>query len=630
MCGICGEVMLDGSRSGGGTELVYSMMHTMHHRGPDDEGVFTGTGAVLGHRRLAIIDLNRGRQPISNEDGTVWVVFNGEVYNFKELRNQLAARGHIFRTGTDTEVIVHLYEEHGEECVDRLRGMFAFAVWDERNRKLLLARDRVGIKPVYYWVGGGKLLFASEIKALLADPEVSREVDLEAIDRFLTFLYVPGDKTPLRNVLKLEPGHYLVARNGNVSIKRYWDLRFAPAAPSIDLKAAAVELAGLFRDKVRDHMISDVPVGVLLSGGVDSTILLSFAVEASPQQVQTFTIGFDGNEVPDERPYARIAARAFGARHHEMTISAKQFLEWMPRYVWHMEEPVCEPPAIALYYVSQLASNHVKVLLSGEGGDEAFAGYQNYRNLLWLERAKRLGRAVRGALTATASCAAWMGVKRAGKYAHFLARDFRDYYYSRTYNPLSPLSRLRARLYQPDGTARMSGRSVEEYLRSVLAGADQDQLLNRMLYVDIKTWLPDDLLLKADKMTMANSVELRVPYLDHEILEFAARLPENAKVRGFATKHILTQAFNSRVPREILNRPKTGFPVPYGAWLRGELREAVRDVLCDRRTKERGYFEPAVVGRMLAEAEAAGNGAAEVFSLFTLEMWQRQFVDARS
>lgn len=629
MCGICGEVMLDGG-GGGGVELVQSMMDAMRHRGPDGEGLFAGTGAVLGHRRLAIIDLNRGQQPISNEDGTVWVVFNGEIYNFKELRTQLEARGHVFRTGSDTEVIVHLYEEHGEECVDRLRGMFAFAVWDEKNNKLLLARDRVGIKPVYYSVGRGKLLFASEIKALLADPGVSRDIDPEAIDRFLTFLYVPGEKTLLRNVLKLEPGHYLVARNGSVSLKRYWDLCFTPAPPDIDLKAAAAELAGLFREKVRDHMISDVPVGVLLSGGVDSTVLLSFVTEASPQQVQTFTIGFDGNEVQDERPYARIAARTFGSRHYEMTISAEQFLDWMPRYVWHMEEPVCEPPAVALYYVSKLASSHVKVLLSGEGGDEAFAGYQNYRNLLWLERAKRLGWPVRGALAAAAACAGRLGVKRGGKYTHFLARAFEDYYYSRTYNPLSPFNRLRRSLYQEDWGKRISCGSTAKYLKDVLAGANRRQLLNRMLYVDVKTWLPDDLLVKADKMTMANSVELRVPYLDHEVLEFSARLPENAKVRGFTTKHILKQAFLGRVPREILNRPKTGFPVPYEAWLRRELREPVWDVLSDRRTTERGYFEPGAVGRILAEAEASGNGAAEVFSLFTLEMWHRQFVDARN
>lgn len=629
MCGICGEVILDG-RSGGGAKLVRSMMDTIRHRGPDDEGIFAGMGAVLGHRRLAIIDLNRGKQPISNEDGTVWVVFNGEIYNFKELRTQLASRGHVFRTGTDTEVIVHLYEEHGEECVDRLRGMFAFAVWDEKNRTLLLARDRVGIKPVYYCVGGGKLLFASEIKALLADPDVRREIDPEAIDRFLTFLYVPGEKTLLRNVLKLEPGHYLVARNGNVSVKRYWDLHFAPAAPDIDLKAAAAELADLFREKVRDHMISDVPVGVLLSGGVDSTALLSFVAEVSSQQVQTFTIGFDGGEVQDERPYAQIAARAFGSKHYEMTISAEQFLEWMPRYVWHMEEPVCEPPAVALYYVSKLASGYVKVLLSGEGGDEAFAGYQNYRNLLWLERAKRLGQPVRGALAAAAACAERFGVKRSGKYGHFLARAFEDYYYSRTHNPLSPFNRLRGSLYQQEWGKRNSGGNAAKYLREVLAGANQGQLLNRMLYVDVKTWLPDDLLLKADKMTMANSVELRVPYLDHEVLEFAARLPENAKVRGFTTKHILKKAFNGRVPREILNRPKTGFPVPYEAWLRRDLREPVRAVLCDRRTRERGYFEPELVSQVLAEAEASGSGAAEVFSLFTLEMWHRQFIDGRN
>ena len=369
--------------------LVKAMADTIYHRGPDDDGYYVSGPIGLGFRRLAIIDLQRGHQPVSNEDGTVQIIFNGEIYNYQELRAFLLGKGHVFKTQSDTEVIVHLYEEFGPQCVEKLRGMFAFAIWDENAKSLFLARDRVGIKPLYYCLTDTSLVFASEIKAILADPSIAREIAPEMIDRFLTFLYVPGQETLLKGIRKLAPGHYLLVRDGKAVVEQYWDLRFAETTRSQSLKDAEADLTSLLAEAVELHMIADVPVGVLLSGGVDSTGVLSLAVHGTDKEISSFTVGFSGGEVADERPYARLAAKTFGTQHHEMTISAEDFATFLPQYVWHMEEPVCEPPAIALYYVSKLARNYVKVLLSGEGGDEAFAGYSNYRNLVWLERVKR-------------------------------------------------------------------------------------------------------------------------------------------------------------------------------------------------------------------------------------------------
>jgi asparagine synthase (glutamine-hydrolysing) len=627
MCGICGQLVFHGREEVNPT-LVTGMMRSMDHRGPDDEGIYSGSEAALGHKRLSIIDLSRGKQPISNEDHSVWIVFNGEIYNFKELRNQLLGRGHVFRTETDTEVIVHLYEEYGEGFLERLRGMFAFAIWDERKRKLLLARDRAGIKPLYYSSNANRLIFASEMKALIVDRSLGREVDPEAIGLFLTFKYLPGERTLLRDVRKLMPGHYLVSQNGETRIRQYWDLKFAPAAGDADLGKATADLVELLRETVRDHMISDVPVGVLLSGGVDSTALLSFVVEESQKEVETFTVGFGGREFADERPYARLAAETFGSRHHEMTISAQDFLEFLPRYVWHMEEPVCEPPAVALYYVSRLASNHVKVLLSGEGGDEAFAGYQNYRNLLWLERMKRVGWPVtKGLASLLGQIGRLGGARRAAKYSQLMQVPIAEYYYGRTWDPLSG---LHASTGGGNGNGMRSRPSAES--KRLIAGLFEnvgDQgVLNQMLYVDSKTWLPDDLLVKADKMTMANSVELRVPFLDHRVLEFAAGLPESAKVRGLTTKYILKRAFEGRIPQSIINRPKTGFPVPYEAWFQGELHEPLRDILSDRRTRERGYLDQKTLSALISSPEGTAQRAADVFSILVLEIWHRQFADS--
>ena len=619
--------MLD-SRATVSPALVKDMADTIHHRGPDDEGYYVSGPIGLGFRRLAIIDLTTGHQPLSNEDGSVWIIFNGEIYNYQELRTLLVSKGHVFKTQTDTEVIVHLYEEFGPECVKKLRGMFGLAIWDQKAKTLFLARDRVGIKPLYYCLTKDSLIFGSEIKAILADPSVSREMAPEFIDRFLTFLYLPGEDTLLKGIHKLEPGHYLLVRDGKPITRRYWDLEFVEPAARIEEENAEAALLELLAETVKQHMIADVPVGVLLSGGVDSTGVLSLAVNATDKRISTFTVGFSGGEVADERPYARIAAEKFGTQHYDMTISVSDFATFLPKYVLHMEEPVCEPPAIALYYVSKLAREHVTVLLSGEGGDEAFAGYSNYRNLVWLERIKSGGTLLNGVLAKGFSLAdSLSNSHRFGKYALLMGDRFPDYYYSRTSNPHRFTGNRLGEVYSTDFTQTIDRERSLEPVRRLQRRAADKSTLDAMLYIDTKTWLPDDLLIKADKMTMANSIELRVPLLDHKVLEFAASLPPSLKLRGATTKFILKKALSQRIPKEIRDRKKTGFPVPYETWLRKDLKDMVWDVLTDSRTINRGYFRRDAVEDLLRANSNGSDYSKEVFSLLTLELWQRAFLE---
>jgi asparagine synthase (glutamine-hydrolysing) len=625
MCGICGKLNFDGNEPVR-ADLLGQMMDVIAHRGPDGSGDYRQGPIGLGHRRLSIIDLSTGDQPMCGEDGTVTVVFNGEIYNFRELRAELEARGHRFKSNSDTEVIVHGYEEFGEHCVGRLSGMFAFALWDARNRVLLVARDRVGIKPLYYTNTGRSLLFGSEIKSLLCDPDVVRRINPRAIDRFLTYYYTAGADTPLEGIYKLPPGHYLRASGADVSIKQYWDLRFGGGADAANFERSVAELQELLGRTVKSHMISDVPVGVLLSGGVDSTGVLRYAAEAAPESLHSFTVGFDGEQFADERPYARLAAKRYRTRHQEITVSATEFRDFLPQYVWHMEEPVCEPPALALYFVSRLArQTGVKVVLSGEGGDEAFGGYQTYRNLLILERLKSGMGPAKPLLRKLLSTAAQLGWNRVQPYSSMVDPALADYYLSRTATPASPFNRVKSSLYRPEFAARLGRHDSREPSKSLFARVSDRPLLDQMLYVDTKTWLPDDLLVKADKMTMATSVELRVPLLDYQVLEFAASLPQSFKVRGLSGKRILKAALNDSVPREILDRRKTGFPVPYDRWLRVELKDFVHDAL-NSRAALMDFFTPAGVQQLVDGFYREGKGSKEIFSLLVLELWLQRFL----
>jgi len=619
--------MLDGQATVS-PALVKAMADTIHHRGPDDEGYYVSGSIGLGFRRLSIIDLKSGHQPLSNEDDSIWIVFNGEIYNYRELRTLLLDKGHVFKTQTDTEVIVHLYEEFGPGCLEKLRGMFGFAIWDEKAKALFLARDRVGIKPLYYCLTNESLVFASEIKAILADPSVNREIAPDIIDRFLTFLYLPGEETLLKGIRKLLPGHYLLVKDGRSVTRQYWDLRFAELSQSASHQDAESELLSLLAETVEQHMIADVPVGVLLSGGVDSTGVLSLAVNATDKKVSTFTVGFSGGAVADERPYAKLAADRFGTQHYDMTISARDFAAFLPKYVWHMEEPVCEPPAIALYYVSKLAKNHVTVLLSGEGGDEAFAGYSNYRNLVWLERMKRGGPLLNGALAKGFSLAdSLFDSHRFAKYVPLMSDRFPDYYYSRTSNPHRFTGNRLGEVYSADFARAIDREHSLASVRQLQQHVRGQNTLDAMLYIDTKTWLPDDLLIKADKMTMANSIELRVPLLDHRVLEFAASLPPSLKLNGVSTKYILKKALSKDIPAEIRDRKKTGFPVPYESWLRNDLKDMVWGVLTDDKTIGRGYFRKDAIEGLLLASSNGSDYSKEIFSLLSLELWQRAFLE---
>jgi len=436
---------------------------------------------------------------------------------------------------------------------------------------------------------------------------------------------VPGEETLLRNVHKLAPGSYLLARAGKTEIRQYWDIQFSPK--SRGLAEAKEELLELFEEAVQLHMISDVPVGFLLSGGVDSTAMLGFAVGKTERPLSSYTLGFSAPGIIDERPYATLAAKRFGTEHHETTIGSREFADFLPQFAWHMEEPVCEPQAVALYYVSRLAKDYVKVLISGEGGDEAFAGYQTYRGVLWLERLKSiLGPFASAAAAGAAYLDSNTDNERLHKYAPLLGRSFGDYYYGRTYAPGAYFNSEFEKLYTSDFAGFVNKGVSVSPARAHLHSGRANSVLNRMLYVDTKTTLPDDLLLKADKMTMANSIELRVPLLDHKILEFAAALPENFKVRGFTTKYIAKAALQSRVPHEILRRKKAGFPVPYESWLRKELKGWLQDVLLDRQTTARGYFNRGSVEALIAENSRSGKYAKELLSLAVLELWHRSFL----
>ena len=605
------------------------MIAPLVHRGPDGRGVYLDHNVGLGHCRLSIIDLSAGTQPMANEDETIWIVFNGEIYNFPALRDRLLAKGHVFRSHSDTEVIIHLYEDLGLDCVNELRGMFAFALWDSKRQRLFLARDRVGIKPLYYCQTGKALYFASELKGIVADPEVSRELSHNALRTFLAFNYVPGEDTLFKSVRKLLPGHHLVAERGQVTIRQYWDLRFTRDRWNQSFEEAVEELHHLLKATVRDHMIADVPVGVLLSGGVDSSAVLSFAVQGTDKKVSTFTVGFDGDQVVDERPYARMAAQRFGTKHHEISILAEDFWNFLPAYVWHMEEPVCEPPAVALYYVTKLARNHVKVLLSGEGGDEAFAGYPNYPNMMRLERFRSaLGPFARPAGAVAAFAGKLSGDARVERYGAALGRSLSSQYFSRTSGPTAFFNRHAEKFLTREFQESTASVSPAEYIGELLSAINGESLLNQMLYVDSKTWLPDDLLVKADKITMANSLELRVPLLDHKVLEFAASLPTEFKVKGKETKRILKAAFARVLPPEVLNRKKAGFPVPYENWLRNGLKNKVADILLSNRALSRGYFQKAEVKRLLQTSARVGGYTKEVFSLLAVELWHCLFVDA--
>ena len=643
MCGIAGFVSpyrLDD----GATARGVGMRDIITHRGPDDAGLHRDSHAVLAHRRLSIVDLTSGHQPLANENGTIWIVFNGEIYNHAEIRHDLEARGHRYKTRSDTETIVHAYEEWGDECIHRFRGMFAFALWDAPKQRLLLVRYSLGIKPLYWTRVGDLLLFGSEIKALLASGRVEAQPNTAVIPEVLSTRYVSGSETMFRGINKLLPGHLLVFERGKTRIRQYWDVPVGrpeglhydghggsragfQARPG---ESVVERFRSLLEESVRLRLMSDVPLGMFLSGGIDSSAVAALMARMIDRPLQTFSVAFKERAF-NELEYSRDVARTIGADAHEIVIDDRGFFGALPKLVWHEDEPIAHPSSVPLYFVSALARRQVTVVLTGEGSDELLAGYGKYPRVTWNWRAgtvyeRMMPRTVRRSIAHNLTS---LLPARAARYAtrSFLAMDrtpasmcFDNFAAIR----LADQRRLLAPALRLMATAgRAYGPSVAYFDRP----NGSSTLLDRLLYADIKTYLVE-LLMKQDQMSMATSIESRVPFLDHKLVEFGAGLPDDWKLSGWTTKRILREAMSDVLPTSILNRPKIGFPVPFAAWTRGPWHAVARDVLLDRRTRERGIFDPAGIEHVLRE-HAAGrtDGGDRIWSLLNLELWYRTFID---
>ena len=631
MCGIAGFVDADRIEAGGSLPsrleaefgLAHRMCEVIRHRGPDDEGIHVEPGVGLGMRRLSIIDLAGGRQPIHNETGTIWIVFNGEIYNFQELRAELEARGHVFATSSDTESIVHAYEEWGEDAFARLRGMFGLALWDRPNRTLLLARDRAGIKPLHYVERGGRLTFGSEIKSLLAAGAFEPTLDLASLDHYLAFLYTPRDASIFEGVRKLPPGHFLRWKDGRVDVRQYW--KVAATEPFRgDEREATEALERVLADAVRAHMVSDVPLGAFLSGGVDSSAVVGFMARASSRPVQTFSIGFDDPQY-DELEHARAVAQHFGTDHHEFVVRPDA-LSILDRLVGHFDEPFADSSAIPTWYVSEIARQHVTVVLSGDGGDELFGGYDRY---FPPPRVAQFDRIPVPGLRRLAA-AAWPhlphGLPGKALLRHVSKDDLGRYIDSIALYQHDE----RLALFTPDVRARLTA-SAE---RTLSAHFDRFATLphhSQMMRFDFETYLPEDVLTKVDRMSMAHSIESRVPLLDNEVIDFAASLPAHFKIHGKSRKHVLKEVLRPMLPPSIVDRRKQGFGIPLGAWFRGGLTSVFADVLNSPRARQRGYFEPQFVDRLIREHLSGGHDhSLRLWQLLVFELWHREYLDGAS
>jgi asparagine synthase (glutamine-hydrolysing) len=620
MCGIAGFVESDPTLTQDSRRaLIHRMCDVIRHRGPDDEGVYVDGSAALGMRRLSIIDLASGHQPIHNEDGTIWIVFNGEIYNFPELRRELEAAGHVFYTNTDTEAIVHAYEQWGLDGVRRLRGMFGYAIWDTRTRTLVVARDRIGIKPIHYAAVNGRLHFGSEIKSLLEAPDVSRDLDADALDHYLSFLYTPRDGSIFRDIRKLPPGHQLTWHNGTLEIQQYWQL---PAEESFggSEEDAVHALRATLADAVKSHLISDVPLGAFLSGGIDSSLVVGLMAETSGRPVQTFSIGFD-EPAFDELEHARTVARHFGTNHHEFVVRPDA-VSILDAVTAHFDEPFADSSAIPTWYVSEMARRHVTVVLSGDGGDELFGGYDRY---LPHPRVLAFDRYSPRALRRVAAIAAARlphGARGKNFLRHVGRSEHGRYidavrFFSADEKPALLSADLRASLTQPDPEVRLSAH-FDRYRGLPWA--------SQMMRFDAETYLPEDVLTKVDRMSMAHSIESRVPLLDNEVIALASSLPASMKIRNGRRKHVLKQVAATLLPASILDRKKQGFGVPLGVWFRGNLRELFADTLLSPSSLQRGYFEPRFVRRVVDEhLTGRRDHTLRLWQLVVFERWHQLY-----
>lgn len=634
MCGICGIVLADPSATVDAVELE-RMRDTLLHRGPDGAGTFIEPGVGLGHRRLSIVDVAHGQQPMYSNDGRFVIVYNGEVFNHPTIKADLESRGIEYKTRSDTESVLHLFELYGNRFVEHLRGMFAIAIWDRQERALLLARDRFGVKPVYYRVDeDGSLFFGSEMKALVSVCLPRPDLNTDAIPDFLANHAPSGDDTLLTGIRRLPAGHILKWRDGVVSIQQYWDLQYStplpePARGSQAEKAIVDEFRDRFTEAVRIRLMSDVPLGMFLSGGIDSAAITATMSTLVREPIRTFSVAFAEREA-NELEYARLVASEFGTKHHETIVSPQDFLSALPTLIWHEDEPIAHPSSVALYFVSKLAAKHVKVVLTGEGSDELLGGYNRYRVT---EYNVRLGRAYEGLMPIALQRLARAAIQRlpaTGALRQKLARTFLmrgsglDELYFDNFAVFDRAAQMR--LLSPTLKSKTAGSDPYAAYHQALARVSSRPLLSQLLYADAKTYL-HELLMKQDQMSMAASIESRTPFLDHPLAEWVAVLPQSFKVRGTTTKWILREAMRKRLPAPILARRKMGFPVPVGAWFRGQWREILEDAVLGSRAASRGLFSMDEVRHVLREHMAGANHSERLWALLNFELWARMFID---
>jgi len=624
MCGIVG-IIESGDRPVNRSWLA-AMNGALRHRGPDEDGFYFNGPVGLAMRRLSIIDVQGGRQPIHNEDKTIWAVFNGEIYNYLELRKHLEAAGHRFYTQSDTETLVHLYEEYGEEGVTHLRGMFAYAVWDETRRRLILTRDRIGIKPLYYTVAAGNLMFASELKAFFCIPSFRRELNPAAVQQYLTYLYVPGPDSIFKGTVELPPAHYLVYESGSLSIRRYWSIQYK-SGQELSIGEWQERFLEQFRDSVRSHLISEVPLGAFLSGGIDSSAIVGVMAQELNKPVETFSVGYEGEGAfQDERQYARIIANRFGTHHHEFVVSA-DIKELLPRLVSSFDQPFADSSAIPNYYISELTRRHVTVALSGLGGDEIGGGYERYLGMLWAESYRRLPRPLRqhlverwiSLLPDVGSGRPWMNrLKRFVSSAEMEAPD-RYAAFVTTYS-----ANEQDLLLTPDFINGTRPEASTRLLTQMFSAGDSDALPHHLMLADLRLYLPGDLLALTDRVSMSHSLEIRVPFLDHQLVELMARMPAGYKISRWTKKILFKKAFAELLPKETLHRKKIGFSVPLALWLRTDLKSTMREILSAHEVKRIGYLNYAVVNKLVDEhlAERA-NHENKLWALINLVSWHR-------
>jgi asparagine synthase (glutamine-hydrolysing) len=623
MCGIAGMVQADHDGTVNETS-IHRMCQAIVHRGPDDEGIFVKNGVGLGMRRLSIIDLSGGHQPVFNEDRSVWIVFNGEIYNFPELRNELLQRGHSFYTHTDTEVIVHLYEEMGADCVNKLRGMFAFALYDERRRKLLMARDRLGKKPLHYALQRDRLLFGSEIKSILTVAPELASVNQEALLQYMYFGYVPDPLTAFTTIQKLPPGHVLEFANGKIEVRQYWDLPQYGVHPPRSEEECLEEMEQRLAEAVRVRMIADVPLGALLSGGTDSSLVVALMARVSSQPVKTFSIGFQHEDF-NEAQHARVVARHFGTDHHELIVEP-DVLETVEMLTSSLEEPFGDSSMLPTYYVSRMARKHVTVALSGDGGDEIFAGYERYaihlRRKAFERVPPRVWRYYREKIYPRLP-----GEMRGKKFSYNVSLPWRERYVDGI--SFVPSFERDMPLLSDEFRSLLHDHDPENVMYRYFELARAKDPVSQMLYVDTKTYMVADILTKVDRMSMAASLEVRVPILDHLFVEWATGLPAEWKIRKGQLKYILRKlAERVGVPREVLHRPKQGFALPLVHWMRYELKDLILSVLLDPRTLQRGYFQARGVRQLLEEHfRGRRNHSSRIWRLLVFELWHRNYLE---